>query len=243
MSRPSTITIDGPAASGKTTLAQQLAKYLGYIFFDTGLMYRAVTLAALNKQVNLADHAAVVKMAEELQIDVLPGSIDHLLTTVLVDREDVTHRLRTAQIDASVSIPSSYPGVRDAVNNKLRQIGERGRIVMVGRDIGTVVLPNADLKIYLDASVEERAKRRWTERQAMGRTDTYEEILASMRKRDSLDSGRLIAPMRPAPDAHVIHTTDLREDQVWEAILALVNNHANHQPSPSDEVHANQEGK
>lgn len=241
MSRPSTITIDGPAASGKTTLAQQLAKYLGYIFFDTGLMYRAVTLAALDKKIDLSDQAAVVVMAQGLQIDVLPGPVDHLLTTVLVDQQDVTHKLRTARIDASVSIPSSYSGVRDAVNNKLRQIGERGQIVMVGRDIGTIVLPDADLKIYLDASVEERAKRRWHERQSMGRKDTYEEILASMRKRDSLDTGRLVAPLRPAPDAHVIHTTDLKEDQVWEAILLLVNNHSNHQPS--DEIHANQEGK
>jgi cytidylate kinase len=241
MSHPSTIAIDGPAASGKSTLAQQLAKHLGYVFFDTGLMYRAVTLAALDKGIDLSNQAAVVALAEALQIDVLPGSNDHLLTTVLINRQNVTHKLRTARIDASVSIPSSYPGVRDAVNSKLRQIGRRGRIVMVGRDIGTVVLPDADLKIYLDASVEERARRRWHECQELGRTDTYEEILASMRKRDSLDTGRLVAPLRPASDAHVIHTNDLRQDQVWEAILSLINNHAGHQSS--DEIHANQEGK
>ncbi len=215
MSIPNTIAIDGPAASGKTTLALTLAHDLNYLYFDTGVMYRAVTLAALNKGIDLADESSVTNVAQSIEIDVLPATEeDGRQCTVNVDGEDVTWKLRGHEIDKNVSIPSAYAGVREAMTDQQRKIGNRGRVVMVGRDIGTVVLPHADLKIYLDASVEARAKRRWQEFSKNGSSDSYEQILEAMKVRDKLDSQRLVAPLRPATDAHVIDSTSLDTDEV-----------------------------
>lgn len=223
MSKPSTIAIDGPSAAGKTTLARQLAKMLGYLYFDTGVMYRAVTLVSLRRGIDLQDEAAVTAAAWELHIDVLPPTVeDGRPSTVLVDGEDVTWRLREADIDASVSIPSAYAGVRAAMMGQQRRIAERGQVVMVGRDIGTVVLPDADLKLYIDATVEERARRRWEEHKRNGREDSYESILAAMRKRDQLDSQRAVAPLRPADDAIVIDTTEMDATQMLAYVMGLI---------------------
>jgi cytidylate kinase len=224
MSLPSTIAIDGPAASGKTTLARALARRLGYLYFDTGVMYRAVTLAALERGIDILDEAAVVALADKVEIDVKPPTADDGRPyTVYLDGKDVTWELRSAEVDANVSIPSAYAGVREALTRQQRRIGERGRVVMAGRDIGTVVLPGADLKIYLDASHEERARRRWRECQANGRDDAYEDILASMRKRDELDSQRAVAPLKPAEDAIVYDTTDVDAQGVMAHFLRLLN--------------------
>jgi cytidylate kinase len=223
VSKPSTIAIDGPSAAGKTTLARQLAETLGYLYFDTGVMYRAVTLVALRRGIDLQDEAAVTAAAWELHIDVLPPIVDDgRPSTVLVDGEDVTWRLREADIDASVSIPSAYAGVRAAMTGQQRRIAERGQVVMVGRDIGTVVLPDADLKLYIDATVEERARRRWEEHKRNGRADSYESILAAMRKRDRLDSQRAVAPLRPADDAIVIDTTEMDAAQMLAHVMGLI---------------------
>ena len=171
---PSIIAIDGPAASGKSTIGKRLADELGYLFFDTGVMYRAVTWIALQRGVDVRDEAAVTRLAEETPMDVAPASkSDGRACDVLVEGRDITWETRRPEVDANVSIVSAYAGVRRALSAQQRRIGQRGRVVMVGRDIGTVVLPEADLKIYLDASAEERARRRFDEIVAQGRTGRF----------------------------------------------------------------------
>lgn len=223
MSIALTIAIDGPAASGKSTLGMRLAAELGYLYFDTGVMYRAVTWAALSRNVPLQDEAAITELAEALGIDVRPPSIlDGRGYDVIVDGQDVTWELRRPEVDANVSLVSTYPGVRAELTNKQRRIGQRGKVVMVGRDIGTVVLPEAGLKIYLDASVEERARRRYEEQLKRGEEANFESILAAMRKRDKTDSTRQIAPLRPADDAEIVNSDGLDEEQVLKKVLELI---------------------
>ena len=185
---PSVIAIDGPAASGKSTIGLRLAEALGYIFFDTGVMYRAITLLALEREIDIHDEDAVTTLAEETQIDVAPASKpDGRACDVLVDGRDITWETRTRKVDENVSIVSAYSGVRKALSQQQRRIGQRGRIVMVGRDIGTVVLPDADLKIYLDATAEERAQRRYDEIIARGGSPDYDAILKRVIERDRID--------------------------------------------------------
>lgn len=216
---PSIIAIDGPAASGKSTVAEKLALELGYLYFDTGVMYRAVTLAALRKLSSTQDEAAISKIANEVQIDVLPSSRqDGRLADVLLDGEDVTWAIRKPEVDGNVSQVSAYPEVRTALTRQQRRIGQRGQVVMVGRDIGTVVLPEAGLKIFLDASVEERARRRFEETRQRGESRTYDDILQAMKRRDMLDSNREIAPLCPAEDAVIIDTDNI---PVTEVILRV----------------------
>ena len=158
--RPTTIAIDGPAASGKSTLGAALAEHLGYLYLDTGVMYRAGTWAALDRGLDIAAEADVTGLAESIQIDVEPASLDDgRQYDVICDGVDVTWLIRSSRVEAVVSPVSAYPGVRSAMVAQQRRIGLKGQVVMVGRDIGTVVLPEAPLKIYLDASVEERARR------------------------------------------------------------------------------------
>jgi len=215
----STIAIDGPAASGKSALAQRLAAKLGYLFFDTGVMYRAVTLAALRKGMALDSEDDLGALAESVSLDIRPPSVpDGREYDVWLDGEDVTKRIRTAEVDQAVSQVSSYARVRMAMTRRQREIGLRGNVVMVGRDIGTVVMPEADLKIYLDATPEIRAQRRM--RQGEGR-ETYEETLGAIRRRDLLDTSRALAPLRPAEDSHVLDTSALSIDHVAEWALRL----------------------
>jgi CMP/dCMP kinase len=221
-SSASMIAIDGPAASGKSTLAERLARSLGYLYFDTGVMYRAATLEALRRGVRIHDEEAVTRIAEILQLDVRPPSVpDGRQYDVLSDGQDVTWQIRTPQVNEHVSPVSAYPGVRRALTALQREIGLRGRVVMVGRDIGTVVLPEADLKIYLDASVEERARRRYQECLDRGDPVDYQAILASLRSRDDYDSSRAHAPLSIAADAVVIDSTNLSIEQVVDHALEL----------------------
>lgn len=221
--RIDSIAIDGPAASGKSTLADRLARELDYLYFDTGVMYRAVTLAALSSLVDVNDEARVSELAQQINLDVQPPSKkDGRQYDVLMDGQDVTWEIRTAAVDANVSQVSSYPGVRAAMTKRQREIGQRGRIVMVGRDIGTVVLPEADLKLYLDASVEARARRRFEECQLRGDQASYESVLAGMKERDRIDSTRSLAPLRPADDAIVLDSTYLDIEQVVAAAIDLI---------------------
>ncbi len=221
--RPSTIAIDGPAASGKSTVAELLAHRLGYLYFDTGVMYRAVTWAALLRGIPIEDEPAVTLLAEQLRIDVTPPTADDgRQYTVLADGVDVTWAIRTPEVDANVSPVSAYPGVRRALVAQQRRVAAGGRVVMVGRDIGTVVLPDADLKLYLDASVEERARRRWREVRARGEEADYEGVLVSMRRRDKIDSNREVAPLCVAEDAVVVDTTDLSIEEVLAEVERLV---------------------
>lgn len=222
MTTPNIIAIDGPAASGKSTLGRRLADALGYLFFDTGVMYRAVTWAAIQRGVPIDDEAAVTRLAETAQIDVRPPSQDDgRACDVLLDGADMTWETRRPEVDANVSPVSAYGGVRQALSAQQRRIGLRGKVVMVGRDIGTVVLPEADLKVYLDASAEERARRRYNEILGRGEQADYEQILAGVRKRDEIDSGRAIAPLRAAEDALVLDSDKMNADQVFARVEAL----------------------
>jgi cytidylate kinase len=224
LGRPSTIAIDGPAASGKSTIGGLLADRLGYLYFDTGVMYRAVTWAAIAHGIPVEDEAGVTALAQRLQIDVLRPTVDDgRQYTILADGQDVTWQIRRPEVNSGVSPVSAYPGVRAALSAQQRRIGRRGRIVMVGRDIGTVVLPGADLKIYLDATLEERAGRRYREEVARGELADFDAVLTSVRRRDEIDSGRALAPLQAAEDAVVIDTTSLGVEQVLERVLALVN--------------------
>jgi cytidylate kinase len=212
LAQPSTIAIDGPAASGKSTVGALLAENLGYVYFDTGVMYRAVTWAALARSIAIED-----------EIDVLRPTVDDgRQYTVLANGQDVTWAIRAPQVDHGVSPVSAYPGVRAALTRQQRRIGSRGGIVMVGRDIGTVVLPDADLKIYLDASLEQRIERRYQEVLGRGEAADREAVAESVRRRDQIDSGRALAPLRLAEDAVWIDTSSLTVEQVLERLQVLV---------------------
>lgn len=222
MSIPSTIAIDGPAASGKSTIGRRLAEALGYLFFDTGVMYRAVTWGALQRGIAIPDETAVTALAETALIEVRPPTQDDgRACDVLLDGIDITWETRSPQVDGNVSPVSTYRGVRQALTVQQRRIGLHGRVVMVGRDIGTVVLPEADLKIYLDASAEERARRRTTEIIQRGGKADYEQILLGVRSRDQIDSSRAVAPLRPAVDAILIDSDHLDAEQVFERVMEL----------------------
>ncbi len=214
--------MDGPSASGKSTVGEILAKRLNYLFFDTGVMYRALTYVALQGGIDVQDEARISELAESVRIDVLPPTVvDGRQNTILADGTDISLQLRSSAIDANVSAVSSYRRVREAMVKTQREIGLRGHVVMVGRDIGTVVLPHADLKIYLTASAEERARRRYLENVARGDAAPYEQVLHLMRRRDEFDMGRANSPLRPAPDAHIVDTEYLNVAQVVEAIERL----------------------
>jgi cytidylate kinase len=220
---PAIIAIDGPAASGKSTLGKRLADALGYLFFDTGVMYRAVTWAALQRGIPIDDEAAVTALAQHISIDIQPATqTDGRATDVLADGEDITWQIRRPEVDGNVSPVSAYPGVRAALTAQQRRIGLRGNVVMVGRDIGTVVMPEAGLKIFLVASAEARAQRRHLEISNRGEQANYEEILAGVRRRDQIDSTRVAAPLRPADDAVHIDNEALTADEVFEQVRTLV---------------------
>ena len=221
---PSIIAIDGPAASGKSTIGKRLADELNYLFFDTGVMYRAVTWIALDRGVDVRDEETVTRLARETPIDVAPASkSDGRACDVIVEGRDITWETRRPEVDANVSVVSAYAGVRLEMSQQQRRIGQRGRVVMVGRDIGTVVLPEADLKIYLDASAEERARRRFDEIVARGGEADYDEILAKVRERDRIDSTRAVAPLRPADDAVIVDSDRMSADEVFARVKELCN--------------------
>ena len=220
---PEIIAIDGTAAAGKSTVGERVAAELGYLYFDTGIMYRAITWAALQQGLDIADEPAITALAQRAHIDVLQPTVsDGRQYTVHVDGQDVTWDLRQPEVEAHVSAVSAYPEVRAALSAQQRRIGLRGHVVMVGRDIGTVVLPEAPLKVYLDATVEARARRRYRENRARGERVRYAAILSAMRERDRIDSQRKAAPLRAADDAVVIDTTKLVVEQVVEQVLHLI---------------------
>lgn len=223
MSYPKTIAIDGPAGSGKSTIGKRLADVLGYVFFDTGVMYRAVTLLALEQCLAMEDEPAITLLAQETEIDIRQPSVtDGRNCDVLANGQDITWRIRQPQVDANVSVVSAYAGVRQALTQQQRRIGMRGNVIMVGRDIGTVVLPQADLKIYLDASVEERARRRYLEFTQRGESIEMDVILNGLRRRDEIDSSRQVAPLRPAEDAIILDSDRLNADQVLAQVMQII---------------------
>jgi CMP/dCMP kinase len=217
-----TIAIDGPAAAGKSTLGYHLAQSLNYLYVDTGVLYRAVTWAALEQTIPIADEQQVTALSQRLAIDIaMPTEDDGRQCTVYVEERDITWELRAPAVDGSVSQVAAYPGVRQALTQRMREMAQPGRIVMVGRDIGTVVLPHADLKLYIIATAEERARRRVLDLTAQGKHITYEEVLANIRQRDRIDSNRAVAPLQAAEDAVILDTTYLSKQKMFQEAMAL----------------------
>jgi cytidylate kinase len=221
-----TIAIDGPAGAGKSTIGRLLAEKLGYKFLDTGAMYRAVALAALRQNISIDDGDRLAELAESLPIHIErpeQGETDERPYTVLIDTEDVTWAIRRAEVEAIVSDVARWPDVRSALVRQQRRMARRDPIVMVGRDITTEVLPDADLKIYLDASLKERARRRYLELKEKGTKTTLKQVSEDLAARDRKDTEREAGALRQAEDAIPLHTDDMDIEQTVEAALALVN--------------------
>ncbi len=208
------VAIDGPSASGKTTVARAVAEKLGSTVFDTGSLYRAVTLESIRRGIAPSDGKAIEHLVASMKIDVTESGKVH------IDGEDVTAELRTPQVDRWVSEVSAHPEVRAALLPVQRAVGHDRRVVMVGRDIATVVIPEAGLKVYLDASVDERARRRFADQQAAGSSLTYDEVWAEIERRDAFDSSREISPLKQHRDALVVHTDSMTIDEVANTIVA-----------------------
>ena len=226
MAKALTIAIDGPAASGKSTLAKSLAEAMDYLYFDTGVLYRAVTLAALQQQVDLGNGDELATLASDLRIEVLAASEeDGRLYDVMIGKEDSTWAIRMPEVDANVSQVSAYAGVRNALRNQQRRIGLNGGVVMAGRDIGTVVLPEADIKLFLDASVEERARRRYAEMIAHGDEAVLGEVENSMQQRDAIDKSRDVAPLRAAEHAIVLSSEGKNPEDVLNMAMQIIQEH------------------
>lgn len=218
MSRPLIIAIDGPSGSGKSTLGRMLARELGLLYIDTGSMYRAVALAVIESTVNEGDDVAVTALAERVDID-LAGDPDSLKVTL--DGRDVSDRIRDEDVTHISSIISTIPAVRRAMVARQRELGERGA-VMNGRDIGTVVFPNADVKFFLDAVIEERAQRRLAEEREHDPAATYEQTLADITERDRRDTTREDSPLVAAEDAIIVDSTGMSIDDVFQKMMIIV---------------------
>ncbi len=213
------ITIDGPAGTGKSSVSQEVARRLGYDFLDTGAMYRAIALAAIRQGVALDDADALGDLAERVQVDF---DWTQNPPAVRLDGEVVAHLIRQEQVSSAASKVAVVARVRDAMVKLQQEVGRvRPNLVTEGRDQGTVVFPGAKLKVYLDATAEERARRRKLQLEAKGEQVDYEQLLQQIRERDARDSGRAVAPLKPAPGAVVIDTTTLTQQQVTEKIVEL----------------------
>ena len=216
---PLNLAIDGPVGAGKSSIADEVARRLGILHLDTGAMYRAVGCTALRRGVDLNDEQAVTDLCHALRITV---GYENGGQRTYVDGVDVTGVIRTPEVSMAASTVAKYAGVRQAMVALQRQLASETPMLLDGRDIGTRVLPEATVKIFLTATPEERARRRYLELQQKGAPDTYEQVLAELRKRDEQDMHREVDPLRAAEDAVVVDTTALDFDQVVEAILAIV---------------------
>ena len=215
------IAIDGPSASGKSAAGSRVAARLGYPFVDTGAMYRAITWLALQRGVEPSDEAALARLAESTRIRIGPAPPNgREACSISVDGQDVTNALRDPAVERNVSPVSAVPAVR-RVMVRLQREAAPADVVMAGRDIGTVVLPDAELKVYFEASLDVRAARRQAELAEKGRVETLEQVRADLARRDAIDSGRSVSPLRPAADAVIIATDTLTLDEVVERVVRL----------------------
>lgn len=215
MSEKLIIAIDGPAGSGKSTTAKLLAKKLGYLYIDTGAMYRAVTLFAIKKNI-LDDEKKIIELASKLDIEL---KLEDGITKVFVNGKDVSEEIRSLEVNQNVSPVSKIEGVRKILVEKQKRIGQNGGVVMEGRDITTVVFPNADVKIFLTASIEERARRRALEFAQKGQEVDIEKVKQNIIERDRIDSSRSISPLTKSPDAIEVDTSNLTIEEQVDLIL------------------------
>ena len=220
--KPRLIAIDGPVAVGKTSVGSLLARRLGYVFFDTGMLYRAFTWKVLKSGISENDENKLFHLASTSKFDFVPSHEGYL--SPLVDGEDVSPELLHPEVEKQVSLISKVAGVRQSLVSEQRKLAQRGNVVMAGRDIGTVVLPWAELKIFLTASTEERAKRRYNELLAHGENSSLESVLFELKRRDEMDINRTISPLKPAGDAIIVNTENLSLDKVVEKIYVLAVN-------------------
>ncbi len=209
------VAIDGPAGAGKSTAARLLAKRLGFNYINTGAMYRALTLLALQYLVDWEDEDSLIMLFER-------HNIDQRGTKTFIDNKDVSIEIRSNKVSRAVSIICRHRGVRERMVDLQREIAQKGSIVMDGRDIGTVVLPDADVKIFLTASVEKRAERRFKDIEEMGKSLPYEDVLENILRRDKIDSSRKIAPLKMADDAIPVDNTDMPIDEEIDFLEKLV---------------------
>ncbi|MFW5718696.1 MAG: (d)CMP kinase [Halanaerobium sp.] len=210
------IAIDGPGGAGKSTIAKLLANKLNYLHLDTGAMYRAVTLAALKKNIDFKAEEKLVDLAKKIDI-----TFDER-GDIFLNGENVSEEIRTAEVNAHVSETAAVKGVREVLVEKQKQLAQNNKVVMDGRDITTVVLPEAEHKFFLTASLEERAKRRYQEVKSKGETADYEKIKKSIARRDKLDSEREHSPLKQAEDAVLVDTTDLSIEQVLAKMIKII---------------------
>ena len=221
--KPQLIAIDGPVAVGKSSVGLRLANRLGYIFFDTGMIYRAFTWKVLKSDVSPDDEQKLCQLADTTEFNFTPWKEGTL--SVYVDSVNISSKLLCTEIEERVALIAKVVGVRQVMVSQQRKLAERGKVVMAGRDIGTVVLPWAELKIFLTASTEERARRRYQELSKRGENSSLETVLADLKKRDELDINRTISPLKPAEDAIIINTENLSLEQVVDKICTLAVNH------------------
>ena len=221
--KPQLIAIDGPVAVGKSSVGSLLAKRLGYIFFDTGMMYRAFTWKVLKSGISPKDEDKICQLANTTKFDFAPIKSGWCLSP-LIDDKDASSKLLHPEIEERVSLISRIAGIRQVLVSEQRKLAQRGKVVMAGRDIGTVVLPWAELKIFLTASTEERARRRYKELVERGENTSLETVLADLKKRDEMDINRTISPLKPAEDAIIIDTENFSLEQVIDKTYALAVN-------------------
>ena len=216
------ITIDGPVGAGKTTAAEIVSKALGYLFIDTGLFYRSVAWLMLQRGLDPSDEGQAAGVAEEMEIGLRRGGAAPAEQVVQINGRDATGELYSPKVEGAVSIVSKYPKVRGALLPKQRAFLEKGGVIVAGRDIGTVVWPDAELKIYLDARVDVRAKRKYDERVKTHGAADYDQILALLKQRDRIDSERKVSPLRIPEGAEYIDTNAITAEQVAEVVLAAL---------------------